>query len=186
MAKKWHFIFPKVLYCCLVIKWLNVISRTFVERGPSPYQKCYRNQFFCLRWLSRMCMCQVEHVIILCICLNINILEWKFDFKFTSNIVTLQCTWICEMYMGLSLHIYIYHIEHRNLEIRKTRNDIFVQVRTFLLPLRVKVLRHKEIGIIFLFWLFHLPPPHNTCGTRNEGLREQAKANRLRPVSSLN
>ena len=35
-------------------------------------------------------------------------------------------------------------IEHRNLEIRKTRNDFFVQVRNFLLPLSLKVLRHKE------------------------------------------
>ena len=35
-------------------------------------------------------------------------------------------------------------IEHRNLEIRKTRNDFFVQVQNFLLPLSLKVLRHKE------------------------------------------
>ena len=35
-------------------------------------------------------------------------------------------------------------IEHRNLEIRKTRNDFSVQVRNFLLPLSLKVLRHKE------------------------------------------
>ena len=65
-------------------------------------------------------------------------------------------TWIYEMYMGRSLHIYI---EHRNLEIRKTRNDFSVQVRTFLLPLSLKVLRHKERGTTFLFWLFHLPHP---------------------------
>ena len=86
-------------------------------------------------------------------------------------------TWICEMYMGRSLHIYIYHIEHRNLEIQKTRNDFSVQVRKFLLPLSLKVLRHKERGTIFLFWLFHL----NTCGTRYKGLHEQAKTNRLPP-----
>ena len=35
-------------------------------------------------------------------------------------------------------------IEHRNLKIRKTRNDFSVQVRNFLLPLSLKVLRHKE------------------------------------------
>ena len=35
-------------------------------------------------------------------------------------------------------------IEHRNLEIRKTRNDFSVQVRNLLLPLSLKVLRHKE------------------------------------------
>ena len=102
------------------------------------------------------------------------------------------------MYMGRSLHIYI---EHRNLEMRKTRNDFSVQVQTFLLPLSLKVFRHKEKGTIFLFWLFHLPPPPltrvapwlfhlpstNTCGTRHKGLREQAKTNRLPPrqVSSL-
>ena len=35
-------------------------------------------------------------------------------------------------------------IKHRNLEIRKTRNDFSVYVRNFLLPLSLKVLRHKE------------------------------------------
>ena len=35
-------------------------------------------------------------------------------------------------------------IEHRNLEIRKTRTDFSVQVRNFLLPLSLKVLLHKE------------------------------------------
>ena len=35
-------------------------------------------------------------------------------------------------------------IEHRNLETRKTRNDFSVQVRNFLLPLSLKVFRHKE------------------------------------------
>ena len=74
--------------------------------------------------------------------------------------------------MGRSLHIYI---EHRNLKIQKTLNDFFVQVWTFLLPLSLKVLRHKERGTIFLFWLFHLPS--NTRGTRHKGLHEQAKVN---------
>ena len=41
-------------------------------------------------------------------------------------------------------HIMFIKIEHRNLETRKTRNDFFVQVRKFLLPLSLKVLRHKE------------------------------------------
>ena len=35
-------------------------------------------------------------------------------------------------------------IEHKNLEIRKTRNDFSVQVRNFLLPLSLNVFRHKE------------------------------------------
>ena len=75
------------------------------------------------------------------------------------------------MYMGRSLHIYI---EHRNLEIRKIRNDFFVQVRNLLLPLSLKVLRLKERVTIFPYWLFYLPTP-------NKGLREQAKTNRLPP-----
>ena len=32
----------------------------------------------------------------------------------------------------------------KNLEIRKTRNDFSVQLRNFLLPLNLKVVRHKE------------------------------------------
>ena len=86
-------------------------------------------------------------------------------------------------YIGRSLHIYK---ELRNIEIRKTRNDFSVQVRNvFLLPLSLKVLRPKERGTIFLYWLFH-PSHPNTCGTRYKGLREQAKTNRLpqRQVSS--
>ena len=35
-------------------------------------------------------------------------------------------------------------IEHRNLEIRKTRNDFSVQVWNFLLPLSLKDFWHKE------------------------------------------
>ena len=63
---------------------------------------------------------------------------------------------MCEMDIYCS---YIYNIEHRNLEIRKTRNDFLVQVQNFLLPLSLKVLRHKgEKGTIFLFWLFNLRP----------------------------
>ena len=61
------------------------------------------------------------------------------------------------MYMGRLLHTYI---EHRNLEIRKTRNDFSVQVRIVLVPLSLKVLRHKERGTIFLFWLYLLIPQH--------------------------
>ena len=50
--------------------------------------------------------------------------------------------------------IFIIYI-HRNLEIRKLRNDFFVQVRNFLLPLSLKVLLWERVTI-FLFWLFHL------------------------------
>ena len=74
--------------------------------------------------------------------------------------------------------------EHRNLEIHKTRNDFFVQVRNFLLPLRLRVLRHKERKVQSFYSGFFICTPHphpNTCGTRHKGLREQANANRLPP-----
>ena len=63
--------------------------------------------------------------------------------KYSNAIIycTIAMIWICEMYMGRSLYIYI---EQRNLEIWKTRNNFSVQVRNFLLPLSLKVLRHKE------------------------------------------
>ena len=48
--------------------------------------------------------------------------------------------------------------------------DFLVQVRNFLLPLSLKVFRHKERGTIFLCWLFHLPPPI-TCGARSTQIR---------------
>ena len=82
------------------------------------------------------------------------------------------------MYMGRSLHIYI---EHRNLEIRKTRNDFFVQVRNFLLPLSLKVFRHKEREVKSFYTGVFICPAPNTCGTRHKGLREQAKTNRFPP-----
>ena len=51
-------------------------------------------------------------------------------------------------------------IEHRNLEIRKKRNDFSVQVRNFLLPLSLKVLRRKERDThSFLPGFFICPPP---------------------------
>ena len=71
-------------------------------------------------------------------------------------------------------------IELRNLEIRKTRNDFFVQVRNFfLLPLSLKVLRHKGRRAQCFYSGFSSAPPPNTCGTRHKGLHEQAKTNRL-------
>ena len=60
-----------------------------------------------------------------------------------------------------NLHIYIYNIEHRNLEIQNTRNDFSVQVRNFLLSLSLKVLRHKERDIhSFYSGFFLCPRPH--------------------------
>ena len=52
-----------------------------------------------------------------------------------------KCTW--------DIH-YIYNIENRNLEIRKTRDDFFVQVRNLLLPLSLKVFRGERHNLSIL------------------------------------
>ena len=62
----------------------------------------------------------------------------------------------------------------------KNTYDFLVQVRNFLLPLSLKVLRHKERDThSFYSGLFILPPPSHVH--LSQGLREQAKANRLLP-----
>ena len=77
-------------------------------------------------------------------------------------------------------------IEHRNLEIRKTLNDFVVQVRNFLLPLSLKVFRHKEREAQSFYFGFFicLPPPRAMPATRP---RKLAEANCLLPrqVSTL-
>ena len=56
--------------------------------------------------------------------------------------------------------------EHRNLERRKIRNDFSVQVRNVLLPLRLKVLRHKEREAqSFYSGFFICPPPTRVSPT---------------------
>ena len=50
-------------------------------------------------------------------------------------------------------------IEHRNLETRKTLDDFFVQVRNFLLPLSLKVLRHKKREAQSFYSGFFICPP---------------------------
>ena len=52
-------------------------------------------------------------------------------------------------------------IKSRN---KKNTYDFLVQVWNFLLPLSLKVFRHKERDTIFLCWLYHLT--QTTCGTR--------------------
>ena len=68
-------------------------------------------------------------------------------------------------------------IEHRNLEIRKTRNDFSVPVRNFLLPLSLKVLRHKERDTHSLYSGFFIcPPPSRTApATKATGLASASK-----------
>ena len=64
--------------------------------------------------------------------------------------------------------IFITYI-HRTLESRNTKNtyDFLVQVRNFLLPLSLKVLRHEERDTHSFYSDFSIyPPPHISCGTR--------------------
>ena len=83
----------------------------------------------------------------------------------------------------LFIYIYIY-IEHRNLKNTKNIYDFLVQVRIILLPLSLKVLRHKERDTHSFYSGFFICPPIS-CGTRHKGhwpgFGEQAKANRLLP-----
>ena len=72
--------------------------------------------------------------------------------------------------------IYI-KIEHRNLEIRKTRNDFSVQVRNFLLPLSLKVFRHKEreAQSFYSGFFICLPPTRVAPATMATGLAPASK-----------
>ena len=80
---------------------------------------------------------------------------------------------MCETYIRMFIKI-----EHRNLEIRKTHNDFSVQVRNYLLPLSLKVLRHKERDThSFYSGFFICPPPHL--------VRHQPKASSSKRKSSL-
>ena len=89
--------------------------------------------------------------------------------------------WLCGKWT-YNVHIYIY-IEHRNLEIRKIRNDFSVRVRNFfLLPLSLKVLRHKERETQSFYPGFFIctpPPSRATPATKATGLA--AASNRLLP-----
>ena len=77
-----------------------------------------------------------------------------------------------------NVHQFSIEIKHRNLEIRKTRNDFFVQVGNFLLPSSLKVFRHKEREAhSFYPGFFICTPPSRAAPTTRP--RELAKANRL-------
>ena len=86
-----------------------------------------------------------------------------------------------DMRNGHIMFIYIY-IEHRNHETRKNTYDFFVQVRNFLLPLSLKVLRHKERDTHSFYTGFFVALSRAKPA---QGLwpdfGEQAKANRLLP-----
>ena len=72
-------------------------------------------------------------------------------------------TWIRIREM-FKTHIYI----TSNIGIPKHKNtyDFLVQVRNYLLPLSLKVFRHKQWDSIFLCWLFYLA--QTTCGTHHK------------------
>ena len=71
-------------------------------------------------------------------------------------------------------------IEHRNPETRKIRNDFLVQVRNFLLPLSLKVLRYKKREAqSFYSGFFICPPLLQSRAAPAQGLHVQAKVNRL-------
>ena len=79
------------------------------------------------------------------------------------------------MYMGCSYIYNIYHIEHRNLETQKNIYDFFVQVRNFLLPLSLKVLRHKERDTHSFYSGFFICTPisFDTCPRPPRGSESQ-------------
>ena len=66
---------------------------------------------------------------------------------------------------------------HRTQESRNTKNtyDFLVQVRNILLPLSLKVFRHKERDTIFIYWLFPLPTA-NTCAPCGKALESKRKS----------
>ena len=82
------------------------------------------------------------------------------------------------------VHIYIYITQ----ESRNTKNtyDFSVQVRNFLLPLSLKVFRHKERERHNLYILAFSSAPLPSRATPAQGLREQAKVNPSHPVSCFN
>ena len=75
---------------------------------------------------------------------------------------------------------------HRTWESRNTKNTygFLVQVRNFLLPLSLKVLRHKERDTHSFYSGFSICPYPNTCGTRHKatGLASASKRKSTLPV----
>ena len=83
--------------------------------------------------------------------------SWKIDTKPYMN------TWNRHIHTSTQNVHNVHNAHTYNIGIPKQKNtyDFFVQVRNFLLPLSLKVFRHKERDTIFLYWLFHLP--QTTC-----------------------
>ena len=68
---------------------------------------------------------------------------WAKSFINKCHTISINCT-IARYGYVWNVHRMSIKIEHRNLETRKILVDFFVQVQNFLLPLSLKVLRHKE------------------------------------------
>ena len=81
--------------------------------------------------------------------------------------------------------------KHRDLETRKTLDDFLVQVRNFLLPLSLKIHRHKERNTHsfysgFSIWLFR-PPTRVAPATRPLAwLRRASESQPSSPGAELN
>ena len=74
---------------------------------------------------------------------------------------------------------------HRTKESRNTKNtyDFLVQVRNFLLPLSLKVLRHKRKEAQSFYVGSSICPPPNTCGTHHKAT---ARVTLLFQIARLN
>ena len=86
------------------------------------------------------------------------------------------------------MFIYIY-IEHRNPETRKTLDDFLIQVRNFLLPFSLKVLRHKERDTHSFYSAFFICPPPSRAAPVARKFVSPQRAPKVDPscsVSSLN
>ena len=84
-------------------------------------------------------------------------------------------------------NVCIYNIEHRNLETRKILDVFLVQVQNFLLPLSLKVLRHKERNTHSFYSGLSICPPPILCGACSAQIRlasASPKVNLSHSVSS--
>ena len=110
-----------------------------------------------------------------------NIYQRKMSLAAKYSIAMIRI-WICETYIECS---YIY-IEYPKT--RKTRNDFLVQIRKFLLPLSLKVLRHKERDTHSIYSGFSIYPPSRAAPVARKFVwpLRAPKVDPSRSVSNLN